>query len=223
MWVRHWGRPSLSSLLPLKECWFPGEFEQHPSFSGFTHFNETSILFRLYNFTSEGLLDRLAQWTFMCGDKGSWKMSQFLGQQHEYQNQLNSSDRTFSSENVACLRMSFSALGVLVGRYASETGVDSSKKRLKLICRSSLMALAALARTFLSNQFFPIHRDFWHSDTWFERIWFRTLIEFCLMVLITIYWEYIFAPIQILGKVIVLLLCFGEEGQTGKILSETVW
>ena len=42
------------------------------------------------------------------------------------------------------------------------------------------------------------------------------------MVLITIYWEYIFAPIQILGKVIVLLLCFGEEGQTGKILSETV-
>ena len=46
--------------------------------------------------------------------------------------------------------MSFSALGVLVGRYASETGVDSSKKRLKLICRSSLMALA---RSFPTNSF----------------------------------------------------------------------
>ena len=42
------------------------------------------------------------------------------------------------------------------------------------------------------------------------------------MFLITIHWGYIFAPLQILGKVIVLLLCFGEEGQTGKILSETV-
>ena len=156
---------------------FPANLSSIHLFQALHILMKLPFFYRLYNFTSEGLLDRLAQWTFMCGEKGSWKMSQFLGQQHEYQNQINSSDRTFSSENVACLRMSFSALGVLVGRYASETGVDSSKKRLKLICRSSLMALAALARTFLSNQFFPIHRDFWHSDTWFKRIWFRTLIE----------------------------------------------
>ena len=38
------------------------------------------------------------------------------------------------------------------------------------------------------------------------------------MVLITIYWEYIFAPIQILGQVTAFLLCFGEVGQTGTAL-----
>ena len=38
------------------------------------------------------------------------------------------------------------------------------------------------------------------------------------MVLITIYWGYTFAPIQILGQVTAFLLCFGEVGQTGTAL-----
>ena len=148
-------------------------------------------------------------------------MSQFLGQQHEYQNQMNSSGRTFFWDNVACLRMSFSALGVLVGRYASETGVDSSKKRLKLICRSSLMALAALARTFPTNSF-PFIEIFGIAARGSSASDFALWLNFALMVLITIHWGYIFAPIQILVKVTVLLLYFDEEGQTGKIPSETV-
>ena len=84
-------------------------------------------------------------------------MSQFLGQQHEYQNQINSSDRSFSSENVACLRMSFSALGVLVGRYASETGVDSSKKRLKPYL---IFVIFFTLAKFLENKIYTEKRQF---------------------------------------------------------------